>query len=88
MSITDSLKLSLARSQANRLAKIAPIDNSAVICQVTNYDINTSGYIGTAPDGSIRYFRYIGNAALAIGDQVSVVLPSQGVIGWADTKAR
>ena len=88
MSVTDSLKLSLARSQANRLAKIAPIDNSAVICQVTNYDINTGSFIGAAPDGSTRYFRYIGNAALAIGEQVSVILPRQGIIGWADTKAR
>ena len=56
--------------------------------QVTGWDINTGAFKGKAPDGSARYFRFIGNASLPIGSQVSVVLPVGALIGWADTKAR
>ena len=84
----NQLRTQLATNLADRLAKIKPQDNSTVVCEVTGWDINTGAFTGKAPDGSIRYFRFIGNASLPIGSQVSVVLPVGALIGWADTKAR
>jgi hypothetical protein len=88
MNALSSLKSQLAANLTNRVKNLKPQDNSTVICEVTGWDINTGSFTGKAPDGSIRYFRFIGNASLPIGSQVSVVLPSGALIGWADTKAR
>jgi len=84
----NQLYRQLAANQANRLAKMKPQDNSTVVCEVTGWDITKGAFAGKAPDGSIRYFRFIGNASLPVGSQVSVILPSGSLIGWADTKAR
>ena len=84
----NQLRTQLAANQADRLAKIKQQDNSTVVCEVTGWDINTGAFTGKAPDGSLRYFRFIGNASLSIGSQVSVVLPMGALIGWADTEAR
>ncbi len=84
----NQLRSQLATNQTNRMAKMKPQDNSTVVCEVTGWDINVGAFTGKAPDGSLRYFRFIGNASLQIGSQVSVVLPMRGLIGWADTKAR
>lgn len=84
----NQLRLQLESNQTNRLKSQQPQDNSTVVCEVTGWDINTGAFKGKAPDGSLKYFRFIGNASLPIGSQVSVVLPDKGLIGWADTKAR
>lgn len=83
-----SLKSQLATNLADRLKTLKPQDNSTVVCEVMDWDINTGAFKGKAPDDSIRYFRFIGNASLPKGSQVSVVLPVGALIGWADTKAR
>ena len=70
------------------IAKIKPQDISTVVCEVTGWDLNVGAFTGKAPDGSIRYFRFIGNASLPIGSQVSIILPVGALIGYADTKAR
>ena len=88
MNSLDSLQIQIAENFTKRIQKMKPENNSAVICEVQSYDVNTGAFIGKAPDGSLRYFRFIGNASLPIGSQVSVVLPEKGLIGWADTKAR
>jgi hypothetical protein len=86
----NQLRLQLETNAARRLSleKQQDQDNSVVICEVIGYDIATASFKGKAPDGSLRYFRFIGNASLPIGSQVSVVLPDKGLIGWVDTKAR
>lgn len=84
----NQLRSQIASNLIKRLQQIKPQDNSTVLCTVTDYDINTGAFTGKAPDGSLRYFRFIGNASLPIGSQVSVVLPEKGLVGWADTKAR
>ncbi len=86
----NQLRAQLSRNLSQRLAveKSQEQDNSVVVCEVTGYDIATSCFKGKAPDGSLRYFRFIGNASLPKGSQVSVVLPDKGLIGWVDTKAR
>jgi hypothetical protein len=84
----NALRLQLETNANRRLSLEKQQDNSVVVCGVTGYDIKTASYTGKAPDGSLRYFRFIGNAALPIGSQVSVVLPDKGLIGWVDTKAR
>jgi len=84
----NALKLQLEQNASRRLSLEKSQDNSVVVCEVVGYDIATASFKGKAPDGSLRYFRFIGNAALPIGSQVSVVLPDKGLIGWADTKAR
>ena len=84
----NQLRTQLASNQADRIAKIKPQDNSTVVCEVTGWDINVGAFTGKAPDGSIRYFRFIGNASLAIGEQVSITTPDKAVIGYGDTKAR
>ena len=72
-----------------RIKAIKPVDNTApVLCQVTGFDANTGNYTAIAPDGSIHYFRYIGNASLAIGEQISVTTPDKAAFGYGDTKAR
>ncbi|MCA6510311.1 MAG: hypothetical protein IM566_04270 [Pseudanabaena sp. M152S2SP2A07QC] len=86
--IMNQLRSQLAANQADRIAKMKPQDNSTVVCEVTGWDINVGAFTGKAPDGSLRYFRFIGNASLPIGSQVSVVLPMGASVGWADTKAR
>lgn len=83
-----SLKSLLNANLIDRLKTLQTQDNSTVVCEVTGWDINTGAFTGKAPDGSVRYFRFIGNASLPIGSQVSVVLPVGALIGWADTKAR
>jgi hypothetical protein len=83
-----SLKTQLAANLVNRVKTLRTQDNSTVVCEVMDWDINTGAFKGKAPDGSLRYFRFIGNASLPIGSQVSVVLPVGALIGWADTKAR
>ena len=83
-----SLKTQLATNLVNRVKSLQTQDNSTVVCEVMGWDINIGAFKGKAPDGSIRYFRFIGNASLPIGSQVSVVLPVGALIGWADTKAR
>jgi hypothetical protein len=88
MNATSKLNQQLSTNLLQRLGKIKPQDNSTVVCEVTRYNIDTGTFEGKAPDGSLRYFRFIGNASLPIGSQVSVILPEQGTIGWADTKAR
>lgn len=88
MDSLSSLKSQLATNLSDRVKALKPQDNSTVVCEVTGWDINTGAFTGKAPDGSIRYFRFIGNASLPIGSQVSVVLPVGALIGWADTKAR
>jgi hypothetical protein len=84
----NQLRTQLATNLVNRVKTLKPQDNSTVVCEVTAWDINTGAFTGKAPDGSVRYFRFIGNASLPIGSQVSVVLPVGALIGWADTKAR
>lgn len=84
----NQLKIQLNDNLINRLQTIKPNNNSAVICEVQSFDVNTGAFIGEAADGSLRYFRFIGNASLPIGSQVSVVLPEKGLIGWADTESR
>ena len=84
----NALRLQLKTNAARRLSLEKPQDNSVVVCEVIGYDIATASFKGKAPDGSLRYFRFIGNAALPIVSQVSVVLPDKGLIGWVDTKAR
>jgi hypothetical protein len=84
----DTLRLQLETNATRRLSLEKQQDNSVVVCEVTGYDIKTASYTAKAPDGSLRYFRFIGNATLPIGSQVSVVLPDKGLIGWVDTKAR
>ena len=84
----DSLQIQIAKNFTNRLQSMKPENNSAVICEVISYDVNTGAFVGKASDDSLRYFRFIGNASLPIGSQVSVVLPEKGLIGWADTKSR
>ena len=88
MSALNKIQLQQSINLRTRLSKQKPQDNSAVVCEVTAYDINTGTFTGKAPDGSLRYFRFIGNASLPIGSQVSVVLPVGAIIGYADTKAR
>jgi hypothetical protein len=88
MDSLSSVKLQLEKNASRRLSQEKPQDNSVVVCEVTGYDIKTASFTGKAPDGSLRYFRFIGNATLPIGSQVSVVLPDKGLIGWVDTKAR
>ena len=83
-----SLKTQLAANLVNRVKTLRTQDNSTVVCEVMDWDINTGAFKGKAPDGSLRYFRFIGNASLPIGSQVSVVLPVGALIGWADTKSR
>lgn len=83
-----SLKSLLNANLIDRLKSLQTQDNSTVVCEVMDWDINYCAFKGKAPDGSIRYFRFIGNASLPIGSQVSVVLPVGALIGWADTKAR
>ena len=84
----NELNYQIAANTAQRLARDKPQDNSRVVCEVTGWDITKGAFAGKAPDGSIRYFRFIGNASLPVGSQVSVILPSGSLIGWADTKAR
>jgi hypothetical protein len=84
----NQLHAQLDQNAAIRLNKIKPIDNSTALCTVDSYDIKTGNYKGIAADGSVKYFRYIGNASLAIGSQISVITPSGALIGWGDTKAR
>lgn len=88
MNSLSSIQLQLSTNLANRRRLEKPQDNSTVVCEVTAWDINTGTFTGKAPDGSLRYFRFIGNASLPLGSQVSVVLPVGALIGWADTKAR
>lgn len=88
LSPMNQLRLQLETNAARRLSLEKQQDNSVVVCEVIDWDINTGAFKGKAPDGSIRYFRFIGNASLPKGSQVSVVLPIGGLIGWADTKAR
>lgn len=88
LSPMNQLRLQLATNLSDRVKALKPQDNSTVVCEVTGWDINTGSFKGKAPDGSLRYFRFIGNASLPIGSQVSVVLPVGALIGWADTKAR
>jgi len=83
-----SLKTLLNANLIDRLKSLKPQDNSTVVCEVMDWDINYCAFKGKAPDGSIRYFRFIGNASLPKGSQVSVILPVGALIGWADTKAR
>ena len=83
-----SLQSQIATNFTKRIESIKPQDNATVVCEVTAWDVNVGAFKGKAPDGSLRYFRFIGNASLPIGSQVSVVLPEKGLIGWADTKAR
>ena len=83
-----SLKTLLNANLIDRLKSLKPQDNSTVVCEVMDWDINYCAFKGKAPDGSIRYFRFIGNASLPIGSQVSVVLPIGALIGLAGTKAR
>jgi hypothetical protein len=84
----NALRSQLEQNASRRLSQEKPQDNSVVVCEVTGYDIKTASFTGKSPDGSLRYFRFIGNATLPIGSQVSVVLPDKGLIGWVDTKAR
>jgi hypothetical protein len=88
MSALNNIQLQQAINLRTRLSLEKSQDNSVVVCEVVGYDIATASFKGKAPDGSLRYFRFIGNAALPIGSQVSVVLPDKGLIGWVDTKAR
>ena len=88
MDSINSLQIQIATNLTKRLQTIQHENNSAVICEVQNYDVNTGVFVGKASDDSLRYFRFIGNASLPIGSQVSVVLPEKGLIGWADTKSR
>lgn len=83
-----SLKNLLATNLVDRVKSLQTQDNSTVICEVLDWDINYCAFKGKAPDGSIRYFRFIGNASLPLGSKVSVVLPVGALIGWADTEAR
>jgi hypothetical protein len=84
----NQLKSQLTANANKRLSLEKPQDNSTVICEVMDWDINYCAFKGKAPDGSLRYFRFIGNASLPLGSQVSVVLPVGALIGWADTEAR
>jgi hypothetical protein len=84
----NSLKYLLSANQTQRLKSLNTVENSAVVCEVISWNIATGTFTGKAPDGSLRYFRFIGNASLPLGSQVSVVTPDGSLIGWADTKAR
>jgi hypothetical protein len=88
MNAIKSLQFQIASNLTNRLQEIKPQDNSTVVCEVMGFDVNVGAFTGKAPDGSLRYFRFIGNASLPIGSQISVVLPDKGLIGWGDTKSR
>ena len=89
MDAISLIKSSLSQNATNRTKAIKPVDNSApILCAVTGFDANAGHYTAIAPDGSIRYFRYIGNASLAIGEQVSITTPDKAAIGYGDTKAR
>jgi hypothetical protein len=89
MDATDSIKSMVATNAAQRIKAIKPIDNTApVLGQVTGFDANVGQYTAISSDGSIRYFKYIGNASLAIGEQVSITTPDKAAIGYGDTKAR
>jgi hypothetical protein len=89
MNATNSIKSMLATNATIRIKATKPIDNTApVLCQVTGFDANTGQYTAIAPDGSIQYFKYIGNASLAIGEQVSITTPDNAAFGYGDTKAR
>jgi hypothetical protein len=89
MNAIDSIKTMLSQNATQRIKAIKPVDNTApVLCQVTGFDANAGQYTAIAPDGSVRYFKYIGNASLAIGEQVSITTPDKAVVGYGDTKAR
>ena len=89
MDAIDSIKLLLSQNAITRIKAIKPVDNTAsVLCQFTDFDANTGNYTAIAPDGSIGYFKYIGNASLAIGEQVSITTPDKAKFGYGDTKAR
>ena len=84
----QNLILQIASAQQKRIASIPQTKEDSILCRVESYDVNTGSFRGIAPDGGARYFRHIGNAALAIGDQVSVTLPEGSIVGWGDTNAR
>ena len=85
----NQLRTQLASNLIARIKAIKPVDNIApVLCQVTGFDANTGLYTAIAPDGSNHYFKYIGNASLAIGEQVSITTPDKAKFGYGDTKAR
>ncbi len=89
MNAINTIKIMLSQNASSRIKSIAPIDNTApTLCQATGYDANTGNYTAIAPDGSIRYFKYIGNASLAIGEQISITTPDKAAFGYGDTKAR
>ena len=85
----NQLRTQLASNLIARIKAIKPVDNIApVLCQVTGFDANTGLYTAIAPDGSNHYFKYIGNASLTIGEQVSITTPDKAKFGYGDTKAR
>ena len=85
----SSIKSMLADNAIARIKAIKSVDNTAsALCQVTGFDANTGLYTAIAPDGSNHYFKYIGNASLVIGEQVSITTPDKAKFGYGDTKAR
>jgi len=89
MNAISKIKSMLDGNAIARIKAIKPVDNTApVLCQVTGFDANAGMYTAIAPDGSNLYFRYIGNASLAIGEQVSLTSPDKAAFGYGDTKAR
>jgi hypothetical protein len=83
------IKSMLADNAITRIKAIKSVNNTApTLCQVTGFDANTGLYTAIIPDGSICYFKYIGNAPLAIGEQVSITTPDKAAFGYGDTKAR
>jgi hypothetical protein len=89
MDAIDSIKLLLSQNAITRIKAIKPVDLTApTLCQVKGFDANTGLYIAIAPDGSINYFQHIGNASLAIGEQISITKPDKAVFGYGDNEAR
>ena len=78
----------LSDSSINRIKSLEAKNQSQQLYSVSRWDINAACFVGIAPDGSEKYFRFIGNGSLAIGSQISITSPEISIIGWGDTQAR
>lgn len=86
MSLIQNIQASLQSATLSRTAN-PPKSTGQELCTVIE---NVSGNIfrAEATDGSERLFRYIGNAGLAIGSQISITSPDLAIIAYGDTRAR
>ncbi len=86
MDATQNLKLSLGLATQIRTSNKQK-DIGQALCTVVK-NISGNIFLAELPDGSERTFRYLGNAGLAIGSQISITSTDLAVISYGDTPAR